>query len=71
MTKASSLWPGDEARVERTLQQQLRQQRLGVDIGALAEQNEAGGRRERMGARARRVVGVVIIAPSSLAMTVL
>ncbi len=40
-------WPVAMVRVEGALQQHLREQRLGVDVGALAEQDQADERKAR------------------------
>ena len=49
-------------RVERALQQQLRQQRLGVDVGALTEQNEAGDG-EKDGTMVPRILFIITPSP--------
>src|ERR1700681_4438400 len=55
---------GGDGGVEGALQQHLGEQRLGVDVGALAEQDEAGeGEDEREG-EARHVAGLFVIARS-------
>ena len=56
MTTVLSAWPVAMVSVEGALQQHLREQRLGVDVGALAEQDEAGEREEERSDDAGHVV---------------